>query len=81
MASSNSGQKFIAKNRAHRVQNRDFSRMAGPLCVDGVITMTPAINKLAKGRPTACLGSIVAGVSPVGIPMSAAVLLCPNVIV
>ncbi|MDR3334941.1 MAG: hypothetical protein LBT13_08675 [Treponema sp.] len=53
--------------------------VAGPLCVAGVITMTTAINKLAKGRPTACLGSIVTGVSPIGIPISTAVLVCPNV--
>jgi uncharacterized Zn-binding protein involved in type VI secretion len=53
--------------------------VAGPLCVAGVITMTTAINKLAKGRPTACLGSMVTGVSPIGIPMSTAVMVCPNV--
>ncbi|MDR3337965.1 MAG: hypothetical protein LBT16_12260 [Treponema sp.] len=53
--------------------------VAGPLCVAGVIAMTTAINKLAKGRPIANLGSIVTGVSPIGIPMSTAVLVCPNV--
>jgi uncharacterized Zn-binding protein involved in type VI secretion len=53
--------------------------VAGPLCVAGVITMTTAINKLAKGRPTACLGSLVTGVSFLGIPLSTAVLVCPNV--
>jgi uncharacterized Zn-binding protein involved in type VI secretion len=53
--------------------------VAGPLCVAGVITMTTAINKLSKGRPTACIGSIVTGVSPIGIPISTAVLVCPNV--
>jgi hypothetical protein len=53
--------------------------VAGPLCVAGVITMTTAINKLAKGRPTANIGSMVVGVSPIGIPVSTAVLVCPNV--
>jgi uncharacterized Zn-binding protein involved in type VI secretion len=53
--------------------------VAGPLCVAGVITMTTAINKLAKGRPIANLGSLVVGVSPIGIPVSTAVLVCPNV--
>jgi uncharacterized Zn-binding protein involved in type VI secretion len=53
--------------------------VAGPLCVAGVITMTTAINKLAKGRPTANIGSLVTGVSPIGIPISTAVLVCPNV--
>jgi hypothetical protein len=53
--------------------------VAGPLCVAGVITMTTAINKLAKGRPTACLGSLVTGVSVLGFPISTAVLVCPNV--
>ncbi|MDR3170102.1 MAG: hypothetical protein LBU17_00575 [Treponema sp.] len=53
--------------------------VAGPLCVAGVITMTTAINKLVKGRPTACLGSVVTGVSPIGVPISTAVLVCPNV--
>jgi uncharacterized Zn-binding protein involved in type VI secretion len=53
--------------------------VAGPLCVSGVITMTTAINKLAKGRPMANLGSLVVGVSPLGVPISTAVLVCPNV--
>jgi hypothetical protein len=53
--------------------------VSGALCVAGVITMTTAINKLAKGRPTANLGSLVTGVSILGIPVSTAVLLCPNV--
>jgi uncharacterized Zn-binding protein involved in type VI secretion len=53
--------------------------VAGPLCVAGVITMTTAINKLAKGRPSANIGSLVTGVSPIGIPISTAVLVCPNV--
>jgi uncharacterized Zn-binding protein involved in type VI secretion len=53
--------------------------VAGPMCVSGVITLTTAINKLAKGRPTANLGSIVMGVSPIGIPISTAVMICPNV--
>jgi uncharacterized Zn-binding protein involved in type VI secretion len=53
--------------------------VAGPLCVSGVITMTTAFTKLAKGRPQACIGSIVTGVSPIGVPVSTAVLVCPNV--
>jgi hypothetical protein len=52
--------------------------VAGPLCVAGVITMTTALTKLAKGRPQACIGSLVTGVSPIGIPISTAVLVCPN---
>jgi uncharacterized Zn-binding protein involved in type VI secretion len=53
--------------------------VAGPMCVTGVITMTTAINKLAKGRPTANIGSLVTGVSMLGIPITTAVLVCPNV--
>jgi uncharacterized Zn-binding protein involved in type VI secretion len=53
--------------------------VAGPMCVTGVITMTTAITKLAKGRPTANLGSMVMGVSMLGIPINTAVLVCPNV--
>jgi uncharacterized Zn-binding protein involved in type VI secretion len=53
--------------------------VAGPLCVAGVIAMTTAINKLAKGRPIANLGSLVSGVSPLGFPVSTAILVCPNV--
>ncbi|MDR1362763.1 MAG: hypothetical protein LBJ35_01765 [Spirochaetaceae bacterium] len=53
--------------------------VAGPMCITGVISMTTALNKLAKGRPTANLGSIVMGISILGIPISTAVLLCPNV--
>ena len=53
--------------------------VAGPLCVAGVITMTTAINKLARGRPTANLSSVVTGVSPIGVPMTTAVAVCPNV--
>jgi uncharacterized Zn-binding protein involved in type VI secretion len=53
--------------------------VAGPMCVTGVITMTEAINVLAKGRPSACIGSVVTGVSVLGIPVTTAVLVCPNV--
>jgi hypothetical protein len=53
--------------------------VAGPLCVAGVVTMTTALNKLAKGRPQVCIGSLVSGVSPIGIPVTTAVLVCPNV--
>jgi hypothetical protein len=53
--------------------------VAGPMCITGVITMTTAINKLAKGRPTANLGSLVMGVSILGFPVPTAVLVCPNV--
>ena len=53
--------------------------VAGALCVAGVITMTTALNKLAKGRPQANIGSLVTGVSPIGIPITTAVLVCPNV--
>ncbi|MDR1251195.1 MAG: hypothetical protein LBK62_03410 [Treponema sp.] len=53
--------------------------VAGAMCVAGVITMTTAITRLTKGRPTANMGSLVTGVSPIGIPVSTAVMLCPNV--
>jgi hypothetical protein len=53
--------------------------VSGALCVAGVITMTTAINKLAKGRPQACIGSLVSGVSFIGVPVATAVLVCPNV--
>jgi len=53
--------------------------VAGPMCVAGVVTMTTAVNKLAKGRPTANLGSVVSGVSPLGVPVVTAVAVCPNV--
>jgi hypothetical protein len=53
--------------------------VAGALCVAGVITMTTALNKLATGRPKACIGSLVSGVTFLGIPVATAVLVCPNV--
>ncbi|MDR1030663.1 MAG: hypothetical protein LBL76_07305 [Treponema sp.] len=53
--------------------------VAGPMCVTGAITMTTAITKLAKGRPTANIGSMVMGVVPLGFPVATAVLVCPNV--
>jgi len=52
--------------------------VAGPLCVAGAITMTTAITTMAKGRPQANIGSVVAGVSVIGIPVTTAVLVCPN---
>jgi hypothetical protein len=52
--------------------------VTGALCVAGVITMTTALNKIAKGRPQANIGSLVFGISPIGIPVSTAVLVCPN---
>ena len=54
--------------------------VAGPMCI-GAVTMTTAINKLAKGRPIANLGSVVTGISPpaLGAPIAPAVLVCPNV--
>jgi uncharacterized Zn-binding protein involved in type VI secretion len=52
--------------------------VAGPLCVSGAITMTTALNKLFMGRPVANLGSLVMGISPIGIPISTAVLICHN---
>jgi hypothetical protein len=55
--------------------------VAGALCVAGVITMTTALTKLAKGRPQANIGSLVTGVSVIGIPVTTAVLVCPNVTV
>jgi hypothetical protein len=53
--------------------------VAGPLCVAGVITMTTAINKIFMGRPVANMGSVVTGVSPLGIPVSTAVMVCHNI--
>jgi hypothetical protein len=53
--------------------------VSGALCVAGVVTLTTAINKLAKGRPQANIGSMVTGVMPLGIPVVTAVLVCPNV--
>ena len=53
--------------------------VVGPMCVTGAITLTTASNKLAKGRPQACIGSVVVGVMPIGIPVTTAVLVCPNV--
>jgi hypothetical protein len=53
--------------------------VAGAVCLTGAITMTTAKTKLAKGRPTANLGSLVMGVGILGIPVSTAVMLCPNV--
>ncbi|MDR2659218.1 MAG: hypothetical protein LBC27_04425 [Spirochaetaceae bacterium] len=53
--------------------------VCGPMCITGAITMTTAINKLVKGRPTANLGSLVMGISPLGFPISTAVMICPNI--
>ncbi|GHV46793.1 hypothetical protein AGMMS49546_35440 [Spirochaetia bacterium] len=55
--------------------------VAGPVCMTGVITMTTAINKLSKGRPTANIGSVVTGVGipPLCLPVVTAVMVCPNV--
>ena len=53
--------------------------VAGAICIAGAITMTTALNKIAKGRPQANIGSLVMGVGPLGIPVSTAVLVCPNV--
>jgi hypothetical protein len=41
--------------------------------------MTTALTKLAKGRPQANLGSLVSGVTFIGVPVATAVLACPNV--
>ncbi|MDR2500731.1 MAG: hypothetical protein LBD37_06600 [Treponema sp.] len=53
--------------------------VAGPLCVSGVITMTTAINKIFMGRPVANMGSLVTGVSPLGVPVATALTVCHNV--
>lgn len=53
--------------------------VTGPMCV-GAITVTTAMNKLSKGRPTANLTSVVTGANPIlGFPMVTAVAVCPNV--
>jgi uncharacterized Zn-binding protein involved in type VI secretion len=51
--------------------------VAGPLCVSGVITVSTAPTVISKGRPQANLGSVVMGVSPIGIPVATAVAVCP----
>jgi len=53
--------------------------VAGPMCVAGVIGMTTALTTLADGRPRANMGSLVMGVTPLGIPISTAVAVCPNI--
>ena len=53
--------------------------VAGPMCVTGAITLTPALTTMAKGRPVACIGAMVTGVTPIGIPIATAVAVCPNV--
>lgn len=53
--------------------------VAGPMCT-GVVSVTTAVNKLAKGRPIANLSSVVTGVNPMtGVPVSTVVAVCPNV--
>jgi hypothetical protein len=37
------------------------------------------LNKLAFGRPIANLGSMVMGITPLAVPISTAVLVCPNI--
>jgi hypothetical protein len=41
--------------------------------------MTTAITTMAKGRPQANIGSLVSGISVIGIPVATAVLVCPNI--
>jgi hypothetical protein len=53
--------------------------VAGALCVSGAITVSTAINKIFMGRPVANMGSVVAGVSPLGVPVSTAVMVCLNI--
>ena len=53
--------------------------VAGPVCV-GAVTMTTAVNKLAKGRPIANMGAVVSGSCPaaMGAPIATPVMVCPN---
>lgn len=53
--------------------------VAGPMCI-GVVTMTTAVNKLAKGRPIANMGAVVTGSCPaaMGAPIATPVMVCPN---
>ncbi|HBO58573.1 MAG TPA: hypothetical protein DD624_01500 [Alphaproteobacteria bacterium] len=53
--------------------------VAGPMCV-GAVTMTTAVNKLAKGRPIANMGAVVSGSCPaaMGAPIATPVMVCPN---
>ena len=52
--------------------------VAGPLCT-GVVSSTLSPTNIAKGRPVASLGCTVTGVSPVGVPVTTAIAVCPNV--
>ncbi|MDR2841669.1 MAG: hypothetical protein LBV52_00520 [Spirochaetaceae bacterium] len=52
--------------------------VTGPFCVAGAITMSLSLNKIAKGRPQVGIGSLVSGISIIGVPVATAVLVCPN---
>jgi hypothetical protein len=47
--------------------------VTGALCVSGVVSLSIALNDLACGRPKAHIGSMISGVSPIGIPMATAI--------
>lgn len=50
------------------------------LTATGDVIIGPGgLTTMVKGRPTACLGSLVTGISMLGFPISTAVMLCPNV--
>ena len=55
--------------------------VAGPVCVTGVITVPipTTFNNIVLGRPQADLSSIVAGVSVIGVPITTAVAVTPNI--
>ena len=55
--------------------------VAGPVCVTGAITMPipTTFNNIVMGRPQANLSSVVVGVSVVGVPVSTAVVVTPNI--
>lgn len=53
--------------------------VAGPVCVTGVITTTLKPNSIYKGRPVASVACVVAGVSPVGVPVSTALAVSVGV--
>ena len=55
--------------------------VAGPVCVTGAITVPipTTFNNIVLGRPQADLSSIVAGVSVIGVPITTAVAVTPNI--
>jgi hypothetical protein len=53
--------------------------VTGPLCISGAITFSTALTYLCGFRPVANLGSLVVGISPIGIPVPTAAMVCPAI--